>query len=116
MQNAFVCGIVAALSFIGFVCILYFIMLYVYRPKGNSRYIVKIPSGTKRGDTEALVYGTFFKKLIFGDLIFDSVEFDKSELNDDEKIIVDMIIDEMRSYIKIDDAESDSEEEHERKP
>ena len=76
MQNAFVCGIVAALSFIGFVCIIYFIMLWFYRPKGNSSYIIKIPSKIDRGEAESLIYGAYLKKMIFGDLIFDDIFID----------------------------------------
>ena len=101
MQNALICGIVAALSFIGFVSILYFIMLFVYRPKGKSRYIIKIPHDAERGEVEALVYGTYFRKLIFGDLVFDDVEFDKSELSDEEADIANVIIKEMDSYINV---------------
>ena len=91
MQNAFVCGIVAALSFIGFVCIIYFIML-------------------------CLIYGAYLKKMIFGDLIFDDIIIDRSELSDEEKELVDILINETDIYINIIDAENDSEEKDERQP
>lgn len=116
MQNAFVCGIVAALSFIGFVCIIYFIMLCFYRPKGNSSYIIKIPSKIDRGEAESLIYGAYLKKMIFGDLIFDDIIIDRSELSDEEKELVDILISETDIYINIIDAENDSEEKDERKP
>ena len=110
MQNALVCGIVAALSFIGFVCIVYFLMLYFYRPKGNSRYVIKIPPNSDRGTIESLIYGVYFKKMIFGDLIFD----DKSSLSDDEKELIDIIINETDIYINIINSRNDSEEKDER--
>ena len=116
MQNAFVCGIVAALSFIGFVCIIYFIMLCLYRPKGNSSYIIKIPSKIDRGEAESLIYGAYLKKMIFGDLIFDDIIIDRSELSDEEKELVDILINETDIYINIIDAENDSEEKDERQP
>ena len=81
-MNALVCGLVCALSFIGFVSCVYFLLLWIYRPKGNSRYIVKFPTDVKRGRIESLVYGTYFKKLIFGDLIFDEAEIQTDGLSD----------------------------------
>ena len=115
MQNALICGIVAALSFIGFVSILYFLMLYIYRPKGNSRYIVKFPHDAERGEIEALVYGTYFKKLIFGDLIFDEIRFDKSALSEEEADVADVIIKETDSYINVRNS-NNCEDNDERKP
>lgn len=112
MQNALIYGIVAALSFIGFVSILYFLMLFIYRPKGNSRYIIKIPHDTERGKIESLVYGTYFKKLIFGDLVFDEVEFDKSELSDEEIKIANIIINEMDLYINCKNKNNDNREDN----
>ncbi len=116
MQNALVCGLVAALSFIGFVCIIYFLMLCFYRPKGNSRYIIKIPPNSDRGEVESLIYGVYFKKMIFGDLIFDEIVIDKSALSDEEKKLVDVIISEKDIYINLIGAESAGEEKDERKP
>lgn len=84
MQHALLCGLIAALSFIGFICIVYFVMLVIYRPKGNSRYIIDLPHDAKAGEYEALLYGAYFRKMIFGDLIFDTVELDKSRLTEDE--------------------------------
>lgn len=114
MQNALVCGIVAALSFIGFVCIVSFLMLYFYRPKGNSRYVIKIPPNSDRGTIESLIYGVYFKKMIFGDLIFDDIIIDKSSLSDEEKELIDIIISETDIYINIINPENDSEEKDER--
>lgn len=98
MQNALVCGVVAALSFIGFITVIYFLLLCLYRPKGNSRYVLKIPPNFKRGEAEALIYGAYFKKLIFGDLIFDEIIIDKSLLSDEEKQLVDKLISENKYY------------------
>lgn len=116
MQNALVCGIVAALSFIGFICIVYFLMLYFYRPKGNSRYVIKIPPKSDRGTIESLIYGVYFKKMIFGDLIFDDIVIDKGALSDEEKKLVDILINETDMYINLINVENDSEEKDERKP
>ena len=55
MQHAFIYGLVAALSFIGFVSLIYTALLFVYRPKGRSRYIIKIPHGFEQGDIETLM-------------------------------------------------------------
>lgn len=112
MQNALVCGIVAALSFIGFICIVYFLMLCFYRTKGNSLYVIKIPPNSDRGTVESLIYGVYFKKMIFGDLIFDDIVIDKSALSDEEKNLVDLILKESDIYINL----SNSEENDERKP
>ncbi len=108
MQNALVCGIVAALSFIGFISVIYFLLLCLYRPKGNSRYVLKIPPNCKRGELESLIYGAYLKKMIFGDLIFDEIAVDKSLLSDEEKQLVDQLISENIYY--------DSEVHNGRKP
>ncbi len=94
MQNALACGVVAALSFIGFITIIYFLLLCLYRPKGNSRYVLRIPPNCKRGEIETLVYGVYFKKMIFGDLIFDEIIIDKNLLSEEEKQLVDLLITE----------------------
>ena len=54
--------------------------------------------------------------MIFGDLIFDDIFIDRSELSDEEKELVDILINETDIYINIIDAENDSEEKDERQP
>lgn len=107
MQHAFLYGIIAALSFIGFVCIAYFIMLMIYRPKGGCRYTVVMPHNSETGTFERLLYGAYFRKMIFGDLIFDEIEIDFSELNDAEKEYAMQISDEIGCFIKTDREEKD---------
>ena len=101
MQHAFIYGLVAALSFIGFVSLIYTALLFIYRPKGRSRYIIKIPSDSCRSDIETLIYGAYFKKMVFGDLLFDKLELDESELNDDEKRLVECICEEIGCFTRI---------------
>ena len=101
MQHALIYGLVAALSFIGFVSLIYTALLFVYRPKGRSRYIIKIPHGFEQGDIETLIYGAYFKKMVFGDLLFDKIEIDKSALSEEEKMLVDSISEEIGCFIKI---------------
>ena len=101
MQHAFIYGLVAALSFIGFVSLIYTALLFIYRPKGRSRYIIKIPSDSCRSDIETLIYGAYFKKMVFGDLLFDKLELDESELNDDEKQLVECICEEIGCFTRI---------------
>ena len=101
MQHAFIYGLVAALSFIGFVSLIYAALLFVYRPKGRSRYIIKIPHGFEQGDIETLIYGAYFKKMVFGDLLFDKIEIDKSALSEEEKMLVDCICEEIGCFTRI---------------
>ena len=101
MQHAFIYGLVAALSFTGFVSLIYTALLFIYRPKGRSRYIIKIPSDSCRSDIETLIYGAYFKKMVFGDLLFDKLELDESELNDDEKRLVECICEEIGCFTRI---------------
>ena len=101
MQHAFIYGLVAALSFIGFVSLIYTALLFVYRPKGRSRYIIEIPHSFEHCDIETLIYGAYFKKMVFGDLLFDKLELDESELNDDEKRLVECICEEIGCFTRI---------------
>ena len=50
------------------------------------------------------------------ELIFDDIFIDRSELSDEEKELVDILINETDIYINIIDAENDSEEKDERQP
>lgn len=95
MQHAFVYGAIAALSFIGFVTLIYTVLLFVYRPKGCSEYIIRIPKDAGIGEIQRLIYGIHLKRLIFGDLIFDKTRIDSSELSEEEKNCVQQIIDEL---------------------
>ena len=101
MQHAFIYGLVAALSFIGFVSLIYTALMFIYRPKGRSRYIIKIPHGFEPGDIETLIYGAYFKKMVFGDLLFDKIEIDKSALSEEEKMLVDCITEEIGWFTRI---------------
>lgn len=95
MQHAFVYGAIAALSFIGFVSLIYTVLLFVYRPKGHSEYIIRIPENSGIGEIQRLIYGVHLKRLIFGDLIFDKIKIDFSDLSEEEKNCVKSIIDEL---------------------
>lgn len=98
MLNALLYGVVAALSFIGFVCVVLFAILHFYKTGGNSKYIIRIPRSCSAGEIEKLIYGTYLKKSIFGDLIFDSVEFDESELSEDERALIGKIKNELKEF------------------
>ena len=62
-----------------------------------------------------LIIRTLFCKLS-NFIIFDNIIIDKSELSDEEKELVDILINETDIYINIIDAENDSEEKDERQP
>lgn len=100
MLHAIMCAFVIALSFIGFMTLIYFLLLILYKPKGRSRYILKFKSGSENGEIERQIYGVYFKKLLFGDLIFDIIEFDDSELSENEKLTVKTVCNDIGFIFK----------------
>ena len=109
MQYALMCGVVAALSFIGFVSIVYYVLLFLYRPKGQSRYIIRLSPDSEKGEAERLIYGAYIKKLVFGDLIFDEAEIQTDGLTDEETEQIKHLSDELGGFIKIHNEDSIAE-------
>ncbi len=101
MQYALMCGIIAALGFIGFVSLIYYILLFAYRPKGQSRYIIRLGDDSEKGEAERLIYGAYIKKLVFGDLIFDEAEIQTDGLSCKEIELIKHLSDELGGFIKI---------------
>lgn len=73
MIEAITYGFIAALCFIGFVSIIYYIILYIYRPKKCGTYILTIPENASRHKIGCLIYGAHLRNLLFGDLVCDDV-------------------------------------------
>lgn len=109
MQYALMCGVVAALSFIGFVSIVYYILLFVYRPKGQSRYIIRLGADSEKCEAERLIYGAYIKKLVFGDLIFDEAEIQTDGLSDKDIELIKHLSNELGGFIKIHNEDSIAE-------
>ncbi len=117
MQYALMCGVVAALCFIGFVSLIYYILLFVYRPKGQSRYVIRLNGDYEKGEAERLIYGAYIKKLVFGDLIFDEAEIQTDGLSDKDIEPIKHLSEELGGFIKIHNEDSIAEnEENERQP
>lgn len=60
-------GAVAALSFIGFVALIYYIVLSVYKTKKHGEYILTIPSDCTRNELRNLIYGAHIRNMIYTD-------------------------------------------------
>lgn len=66
-------ALVAALTFIGFVSIVFYIMLKIYNPKQNGKYIINIPENADESEISFLFYAANLRSMLFGNLIFDSI-------------------------------------------
>ncbi len=73
MIEAIFFGCVAALSFIGFISIIFYIVLFMYRPKKNGLFILTIPKDAKRHKIGDLIYGSHLRNMLFGELICENV-------------------------------------------
>lgn len=82
------CGVAAALAFIGFVAVIYFIALSFYKPRGNGRYIITIPPDGDRDAISSLIYGAHLRNMLFGDLISDSVIVLDNGLGDETRELI----------------------------
>lgn len=66
-------GIVAALCFIGFVALVYYIVLSIYRPKKNGEYILTIPTNADRNEIRNCIYGAHLRNMMFADSMSESI-------------------------------------------
>lgn len=66
-------GTAAALSFIGFVSLLFLILLNIYRPNEKNQYIIIIDETTDKHEISSLIYSAYLRNLIFGSLFCDGV-------------------------------------------
>lgn len=103
MQHAFAYGVICALSFIGFISIIYYVLLFVYRSKGRCSCVVRIPSGAKPSEIESMIYGSYFRKMIFGDLIYDRIYIDYNELSEEESELVKNILEKIKYCLNLED-------------
>ena len=66
-------ALVAALTFIGFVSIVFYILLKIYNPKQNGKFIISIPENANENEISFLLYAANLRSMLFGNLVFDSI-------------------------------------------
>lgn len=88
-------GTIASFTFIGFVSLVYFIVLHIFRPKNNGRFILFIPSNSTVEEINSLVYGAHLRNLIYGSLISEEILILDNNFDDDKK---KMIVDIAKNY------------------
>jgi hypothetical protein len=88
MPEAFFYGLVAAFTFIGFISVLYYILLFFFKPKGNGRYIITIPRDADRSTISNLIYGAHMRNLLFGDLVCDDIIILDCDFDDERRRLV----------------------------
>lgn len=81
-------GTVAALAFIGFLALVYFVILSIYKPGGSGRYILVIPEDADKNKISNLVYGAHMRNILFGDLVCDDIYIVDCGLDEEKKRIV----------------------------
>lgn len=91
MLEAIWYGLVAALTFVGFISIIYFVVLCIYKPKGNGRYILVIPEKAKKDEISNLIYGAHMRNMLFGDLVSDEIYVVDCGLDDERKQLVEEV-------------------------
>lgn len=95
MIEAFFYGIIASLTFIGFVSLVNFIVLHIYRPKEKGRFVLYIPNNATIEEINSLIYGAHLRNLIYGSLISEDVfVFDNSF----DKSLKETIVDISKNY------------------
>ena len=98
-------GAITALTFIGFISLVYFFLLHIYRPKDNGNYMLYIPSDASENDILKLIYGAYLRNLIYGSLICrDIVVFDNC-ISDERRLLIKKITEDLGgiSYVSVKD-------------
>ncbi len=88
MMEALCYGTVAALTFIGFVFLVYFALLRVYRPKGNGSYVLFVSADLSHDEIISLVYGAYLRNIIYGDLLSNDVFIIDDNLSEEKKVMI----------------------------
>lgn len=73
MIEAIWLGLVAALCFIGFVALVYYIFLWIYRPKNCGKYILVLPQNADRNEIRNKIYGAHLHNMMFADSMSDDI-------------------------------------------
>ncbi len=108
MLEALWYGSVAALTFIGFISLLYFLLLHIYRPKDNGNYILCIPTNASAEEILKLIYGAYLRNLIYGSLICKDIVIFDNKLGEEKKHLIKKIAEDLGgiSYISVSDLET----------
>lgn len=84
-------ALVAALTFLGFVSVLYYIVLRIFNPKNCGKYIIIIPKNAEKHEINSLLYSAHLRSMLFGDLLFDSITvIDNSNDENSSRIVFEL--------------------------
>ncbi len=105
MLEAIWYGSVAALTFIGFVSLVYVAVLHIYRPKGNGNYILYIPESYSIDEVLNQIYGAHLRNLIYGGLICNDIIIVDNNLSEERKLLIKKISEDFSgvNFISLDD-------------
>ncbi len=88
MIEALCYGIVAALTFIGFISLVYFAVLHIYKPKENGNYVIFVPEDASYDDIVSLIYGAYLRNIIYGDLLGKDIIIIDDGISDSKKTMI----------------------------
>lgn len=88
MIEALFCGLVASMAFIGFISVIYYILLHIFKSSDCASYLICIPKQMKRDDFDNLYYLLHIKSIIFGDLFFNKIYLIDDNLEQNFKIYI----------------------------
>lgn len=84
-------ALVAALTFLGFVAVIYYIILRVFNPKNCGKYIITIPKNAGKHEINSLLYSAHLRSMLFGDLLFDGITvIDNSADENSSRIVFEL--------------------------
>lgn len=92
-------GAVAAFAFLGLVSVIYYIILWIYRPRGKCKYVITVTANTEKGEIGRQVYGSHLRNLIFGDLIGEGIILFNCGLNEEDSRALDNLAEEYGAVI-----------------
>ncbi len=103
MIESFGLGILLSLAFIGFISLIYFIVLCYLRFEFTGRFVIHITNEMSKPDIYYQMYGVDIRKLIYGDGIFKEVIVIDSLTDADKKIFLNEICDDLCGFTLIND-------------
>ena len=82
-------GLAAALAFMGLVSIIWYIILSVYKPDSNVKYIITVPENCDTENAGKLVYGAYIRNMFLGSLVSTGTTVVDNGLSDEVKCMIE---------------------------
>ncbi len=81
-------GIIAVFAFMGFLSLIFYLLLYFFKPKADERNLIYIPDYYNDDDIANLIYGAYLRNIIYGGLITKDIFIVGPNIDESKKALL----------------------------